>query len=409
MNLRKIISVLIAVLMVGSLALPFVSASDTEPAPLKFNEDGKFRIMQIADIQDGPNLNAQTAKFIRYAVTKAAPDLIVLTGDNIYGSSARNPKKSEKAIRAVMDVFEELGVPVAIVFGNHDDQSNDYSKEEQMAVYQQYSVNRSVDQADTVAEGVDLEGCGTYNLPILSSDGSKVAFNVWLFDSGSYDADLGGGYDHVREKQIEWYKQESDALKAQNGGEPVYSMAFQHIIVPNVYDALEEVSGSGKGVYVHKSKYYKLPSDATDVINYMGEAPCCSEVDGGEFAAFVEQGDVIAVASGHDHTNAFTVELDGIKIVNTATAGLGSYGEAKSRGIRYFDIDENDTSTYTDGYMLFIDWINGVLPPVEGVEDVTTMDKISYTFKDLLNRIELFFINLWMRIQNLFGVSNLVF
>ncbi len=396
MKVRKFIALIMSVFMIATL-ICFEAFADDVSNVLKFGSDGKFRIIQLADIQDGPKLTELSAEFIRYAVTESKADLIVLTGDNIYGSSCRNAEGSTKGIRAVMSVLEELGVPVAIVFGNHDDQSNNFSKEEQMKIYQEFSVNISVDQPDTVDEGVDLEGCGTYNVPIYSSDGSKVAFNVWMFDSGSYDADV-GGYDHVRENQIKWYKQQSDALKAANGGEPVYSLAFQHIIVPNVYDALQEASAGDKDAYVHLSKYYKLPDDAVDCVNYMGEAPCCSEVDGGEFDAFVEQGDVLAVVTGHDHTNAFTVTLDGINIVNSGTCGLGAYGATKSRGARVFEIDENDTSKYTDSYLFFSDWI----------ETRGTGDKIVYAFKDFFMKVELFFINLWMKIQNMFGVSNLV-
>ena len=62
-----------------------------------------------------------------------------------------------------MNIFQDLGGPVAIVFGNHDDNGKAVSKEEQMAIYSSYGVNISYD------EGSSMAGCGTYNVPIYGS------------------------------------------------------------------------------------------------------------------------------------------------------------------------------------------------------------------------------------------------
>ena len=144
----KILAVVLSlILVVGALpaivcaALPAGSAKEKT---LAFHEDGSFKILQIADIQDNQTLSPITVDYIQRTVMAEKPDLLVLTGDNIYGSSCHNPKNSEKAIRKVMEMLESLGVPTAITFGNHDDQSNNYSKEEQMAIYEEYAVNLAV-------------------------------------------------------------------------------------------------------------------------------------------------------------------------------------------------------------------------------------------------------------------------
>ena len=51
---------------------------------LKFN-NGKFRIMQIADVQDTQNTSDATIRFIREALEATKPDLVVFTGDQIKG------------------------------------------------------------------------------------------------------------------------------------------------------------------------------------------------------------------------------------------------------------------------------------------------------------------------------------
>ena len=53
--------------------------------PLRFRPDGTFRVLQMADIQDGPDVRPDTIRLIEAAIAKAKPDLIVLTGDQIRG------------------------------------------------------------------------------------------------------------------------------------------------------------------------------------------------------------------------------------------------------------------------------------------------------------------------------------
>jgi len=47
---------------------------------LRFNSDGTFRVLQMADIQDGPDVREDTIRLIEAAIRKAHPDLIVLGG-----------------------------------------------------------------------------------------------------------------------------------------------------------------------------------------------------------------------------------------------------------------------------------------------------------------------------------------
>ena len=52
---------------------------------MKFNKDGKFKIMQITDIQEIYNVSNDTLKLLEAAVEKEKPDLVVYTGDQIKG------------------------------------------------------------------------------------------------------------------------------------------------------------------------------------------------------------------------------------------------------------------------------------------------------------------------------------
>ena len=242
--MKKIATLLLSVVLALGMLIPSFAADTTEK--LQFDKDGNFRIMQISDIQDGTVLTPATKKFLKEVVIEAQPDLIVLTGDNISAGSATVGIKAidlqlvKYGISNYMSVFEEIGIPVAVVFGNHDAEKI-VTKEEQMEFYTAYDCCIAVD------EGKALYGCGTYNVPVYSSkDASKVAYNLWMIDSNMYDED---GYDHVHKDQLDWYVKTSNELKEQNGGKIVPSMMFQHIVVKEIYDIISEVPATEKDKY----------------------------------------------------------------------------------------------------------------------------------------------------------------
>ena len=336
--MKKIISVFLSVVMLCCVMVPFASATPAEDAKLQFNEDGTFKIMNLADIQDDALMLSITAEYIDAAVAAEQPDLIILTGDNIAGHLTASAAKSAKAIRNVMNILEPYGIPVAIVFGNHDDDGGKMSKEDQMKIYEEYSCFIGMD------EGEEIDGVGTYNVPIFSStDADDIVFNCWLFDSGSYDEN--GGYDHVKQSQLDWYKAKSAELKAANGGEVVPSLAFQHIIVPEIFEALEEVPSNVDGAINKNGKFYILPETAAEG-SFLGEPPCPSATNGGEFDAFLEGGDVLGIVTGHDHSNSFIVPYKGIDLINSPTCGFQSYGMTEIRGIRMFTLNESAPAEY---------------------------------------------------------------
>ncbi len=383
--MKKFISVFLSVVMLFCMAMPFASAATSaEEAKLQFNEDGSFKIMNISDIQDQATLLGITADFMAAAIEAEQPDLIILTGDNISGNTIA-ADKTEQAIRAVMDVLDPFGIPVAIVFGNHDEESG-VSKEEQMAVYNSYDCSISYD------DGEALWGCGTYNVPVYSStDDSKVVFNCWMFDTGNRDAD--GEYDHVKQDQLDWYKAKSAELKAANGGEVVPSIAFQHIIVPEIFDVLDVVDSSTPGAVAKLGKFYVLPETAAEG-SFMGEAPCPSGSNGGEFDAFLECGDVLAVVSGHDHTNSFVIPHKGIDIINTPTCGFRQYGSSESRGIRIFELNEANPAEYTTRMVTFEEYF---------ADDAGKM--FVAAFYGFIGDLQAFFYGLWAKLASLLGIN----
>ena len=395
---KKIIAFISAVVLVASTCLCCSSACFTDKTPinkeLRFNADGKFKILQISDIQDGITLAPIAKDFISDLVDREQPDLIVLTGDNTT-SDMKTKGLARIAINNFMSVFEEKGVPVAAVFGNHEDLRTQISKSTQMEIYESY------DCFIGCAGDENISGVGNYNLPILASDSDKTVFNVWCIDSGTYndENDL-GGYGCVKKDQLEWYVNTSDALKAANGGVPVPSIAFQHIIVPEICETLKEVDEGTEGALVCDSygdmegKYYVLPDYAAEG-GIMHEFPSPPRYSNGEFDAMLRQGDVLAIAVGHDHVNSFVVPYKGIDIINTPSIGFQSYGD-ETRGARVFILDEsnpNEYETYTHNYAQFYN------------NEPAAMARFQMYDKDSLTAFEGFFKYIFYSIAKIFTIS----
>ena len=328
--MKRIIALLLSTVLLLVSSPLFASAEVIEnDAVLQFNADGKFKILHICDIQDTPYVKPQILEYIAKTCDAENPDLIVLGGDNLGSNCGKAATdliakwQVKRAINSIMSIFEERKIPTALVFGNHDGEKQ-IVDEVQMEIYTSYDCCVAVD------EGEDIYGCGTYNVPIMSSDSKKVAYNIWCFDSNAY---LDEGYDYVHDDQVDWYVKKSNELKAENNGVPVPSLAFQHIVVPEIYEAMEH------GTYIE---------------GYVNENPSPSHHPSKQFNTMVSQGDVKGMFFGHDHVNTYTYAYKGINLVNTPAGGFGVYGDS-NRGIRVIELDEKDTSTYKTRLINYLD------------------------------------------------------
>ena len=343
---KKIVAIMMALSLLAAIMTPMASAASVSAtkkgAALQFHQDGKFKIMMISDTQDTDKADQRMLNFINASLDQERPDLVVFTGDNIAGKWVGSTvEKVRTAIDKIIQPLVARSIPFAVVFGNHDGESKVTTKEDQMAMFMVY------DNCLAIDEGEALDGVGTYSLPILSSDGSRVAFNVYMMDSNDYDEN--GNYDGVHQNQIEWYEQTGNALKAENGGEPVPSLLFQHIPVPQIYHLLKEVPfgviGSVRGYGTRSLKWYVV--DETKAEGNVKEGPCCCYKDHGQYASWLKQGDIAGAFFGHDHTNNMVGKTDdGITLGYNAGCGFNLYGDGLNRSMRMFVIDENDAWNY---------------------------------------------------------------
>ena len=367
--MKKILAIILALVsLVGITAMGASAQVEAqEKEPLKFGDDGKFKILQISDIQDRIIFRPLTKMFIEDLLEKENPDLVVLTGDNIAPGCPKLDWYIEKNIDNFMKIFEEKKVPVAIVYGNHDADRNCMTKEEQWEVYEKY------DCFVGVGDSEELTGYGTYYLPVMDKEGKEQKFTLWFFDSQMYndENDL-GGYGCVAKDQVEWYIKTEKALTAENGGKVIPSFAFQHIIVPEVYEMLYKVSETDpetgavtefevEGEYDKNHTFMKnnathaIPMEFIDEDTFLSETCCSPEYTNGQAAAMIDYGKVLGIAVGHDHKNSFVIPYKGLDIVQTPTASFGSYGD-DNRGARVITLDESDLSDYETDVIFFRDY-----------------------------------------------------
>ncbi|MDR3228045.1 MAG: metallophosphoesterase family protein [Puniceicoccales bacterium] len=301
----------------GVVAQTKQTPTPASPKPvLRFRADGTFKIVQFTDthyqIRNGKNGKSlvgteETLAHLREALEAERPDLVVFTGDNVL----TRPQK--RGWDDLLDVPERLGIPYAVVLGNHDDE-HDWNR---VQILQYVSAKP---HCLAVRGPAELPGAGNYALPIGGKDGATAdaattatapAAVVYCFDSHSYRR-VGKkrfpGYDYIRVEQVAWYRGQSAAFTQANGGKPLPALAFFHI--PLQEYALLHVPAD-KGRYAGAERFYASKSP---VFGTVTKKPGAGWLNGGAFAAFVECGDVMGVFVGHDHNNDYVGSHNGVAL-----------------------------------------------------------------------------------------------
>ncbi len=302
---------------------------------LRFNAQGKFRILFLSDLHGGRGQSDQLAEAIEAMVEAAKPDLVMLNGDTA-GCGPIHVETVEQVremLEADVAPIEKRGIPWAHTFGNHDDNYG-VSREEQEQVYESFPLCLSK------AGEEYLPGVANYCLPVLAHDSDKILLNVWAMDSHDNVSCLAqrlglaqeiklkqdrmhgsSGYDTVRFEQIMWYYNTSRQLEAYNGGR-IPGLMLMHIALPE-----HEVVAENRVACGYVGEQYE------DV------AFTC--LNSGLFGACLERGDVKMILAGHDHYNDFIGTYGGIQLGYVGTVTYDGYQRDDLRGARVVEVDES--------------------------------------------------------------------
>ena len=323
-------------------------AADASLSP-RFGADGKFTILHISDPQDDMYPAKQLKGFLEKAIALSEPDIIVFGGDTVEDSRigdlgvdeqnlregvkddkdyAKTLENTKKACDNIFSLINDKKIPFVFTQGN-----NDYKcieNEDWLKIYSSYEYCLMKDESD------DEEGRLDCHIPILSSDGERIAFNLYMIDNGKSENPNAG--------QLQWYKDTSDALKAQ-AGEPVKSFVFEHRPIAEVGNLFVSCKPWEKGAILSGLNSYKLGKNAEGHAETYYK-PGSSE----QFALWKQQSDVIGAYFGHIHTDGFTGVYDGIELGLTYGCEFAKSGPY---GIRVFTLDENDIMNYDNTLYVF--------------------------------------------------------
>ncbi|KAJ6518748.1 Metallo-dependent phosphatase-like protein [Mycena sanguinolenta] len=348
--------------------------------PLHFSHSGRFKILQIADLHysTSPGVcretpaslacpgadNLTTNSLIATVLSIEKPDLVVFTGDQLNGQGTSWDPKSvlAKFSRAVADA----GVPWAVIFGNHDEETGYVAKEEQVRLMQAlpYSI--------VEAGPKDVHGVGNYVLKVRSADPSKThLLTLYFLDSGSYSRGFYNfwgiltptAYDWIRQSQIDWFLQESASIQPiQRPFVPDTSKDLGHVWERQSEDQLTPQSKLAKPnamMFFHMplpETYAKADTGTNNRPLDIGISGLEGKGDASDSDGFFDKGILKAMESEHVSSNRQEVKIIGhghchltencrrVKGVWFCFGGGGSYsGYGKlgfDRRFRVYDISD---------------------------------------------------------------------
>lgn len=112
--MKKILGTLLAVLF----SFMAINDSAAQNTVLRFNKDGKFKIVQFTDVhfKYGNPASDVALERIGEVLDAEHPDLVIFTGDVVYSSPA------DKGMLQVLGQVEHRHLPFVVTFGNHDNE-----------------------------------------------------------------------------------------------------------------------------------------------------------------------------------------------------------------------------------------------------------------------------------------------
>lgn len=266
-------------------------------------------------------------RYIEDAVQKTNPDLILLTGDLVYGEF----DDSGEVFKGLIAYMESLGIPWAPIFGNHDNES-------MMGVTWQCE---QLEQAENcLFKRNDLTGNGNYSIGIVQ-DGELIK-TVFMMDSNGCTNAFEDGYGALNEAgqpltynegekikteigfgadQIDWLEAKCKAIDAATGGTVGKLIAF-HIPISQFATGAYE-SGYQSSFALDNSELYTIGKDVTAQNGDFGTKGEAFKGIHSEYGLWniLKKYNFEGVFCGHSHKNSVSILYDGIRLTFGLKAG----------------------------------------------------------------------------------------
>ena len=301
-----------------------------------YKERGRdFVILNLTDVQfndlfDLFGKRNLTENTIKRLVEEVKPDLITLTGDQVWGL------RTKRSLRYLCKLMDGFNIPWAPILGNHD--CSGKADKEYTAAHYIRSENCLFRKGPK-----NLFGCGNYCINICLAEGGneRIVHSLFFMDTGGRSEYLVRGeagvkekivrYDNVKYNQINWYKNMLGEFRRVNGGVMPPSSVFIHIPIIQYSAAYDLWRTSG--------------FDPSMGFGENNENISCPPVDNGFFAMIKALGSTKNVICGHDHTNCASILYEGVRLTFALKTGDRCYWkEGLSGGTKITMDDEGKTS-----------------------------------------------------------------
>lgn len=280
--------------------------------------------------------------YLREIITETKPDLILVTGDIVYGQFDDNGS----AFAEFVAFMESFGIPWAPVFGNHENESK-------MGV--DWQCEQFVNAEHCLFVQRELHGNGNYTVGI--EQGGKLTRVFFMLDSNGCGEPSKKTQENkqmridpgITTKQSNWYKGVIAEIK---GLSPDTKLSFAFHIQMDVWEdafALYGTNGS-EPVFIDYAEN-KREGD----FGYIGYEHGGAWDTSGKVWKSLKQLGVDSIFIGHEHANSASIVYEGIRL---------QYGMKSSAydSINYIDAQGNVADEY---YSTNTPWVGGSVMPLD--------------------------------------------
>lgn len=289
-----------------------------------------FKILQFTDTQlfMSKKENDETFELMKRLASEQKPDLIVLTGDNISGFLTAHLMKK------FVTCMEEIGIPWAPVFGNHDGEG-------QASLKWQGEQFQKAEHCLYKSGPSNVSGEGNYIINV-KEDGNIINSLILMDSHNKFEYSKGvKDYAYIEQDQINWYQWAVKGVsKAQFGeyniaeNKVVPSMAFFHIPLPEMAIAMDGL--------IDENNFGEVPSSmGTGAIR---ERITCPPYNSGFFDVMKQLGSTTDMFVGHDHSSDASLTYQGIRMTYGVKTGPSphQWNDAVAYGATLITIKDGD-------------------------------------------------------------------
>lgn len=310
--LLLIITMFFTLTMISCKKETIIEETLYEEHTLSLEYQDNFKIIQLADIQayTVEELNNAFVEGIDQVILEEKPNLIVLTGDNIY-----LPPRND-VFEALIFQMEKYKIPWAPIFGNHDDEGI-LSKEEMSDMFM------SLDYCLFDKGPDDISGLGNYVINLIN--GEKIEYSMIMFDNNAityFDKELGCKDTYT--DQTKGYETFIKTITKQNNGIVPSSLYFCHFPLFEYREACEPYLNNPVG---------------DNIISYRPSIPWYNY---GMFQKMVDLNSTKAVFCGHDHINCCDIMYQNIRLNYGLKSSKNSFHREDLLGVKRIIITEDE-------------------------------------------------------------------